>query len=223
MSPDFASFQHVLKVAMDLHGTIMTRDDLYVRPSSGTHAMAARLKAGTRALSAYLRRILILMALAMEADLVPGPRPDDRKRANKLKLRVKRPHLRIYPDHFHPRMDVLYKLQAKAKLVRAPFDYDAARPRVQIDLGPLFTQLDHLRALIQSPLAKAKSLAFSLARTRHGIMLPPPDKPRLLRQWGTEAPALFAAMGAGIVAKSRTRPPPLPPPRRGSRPSITRL
>ena len=64
-----AHFRDVLKAAMIVHSKIMARDGLAYRPEWGTKAIVARFKTGLLAMAAFLRSILILMALKMEPEL----------------------------------------------------------------------------------------------------------------------------------------------------------
>jgi hypothetical protein len=90
-----------LAQAVQLHAQVIGRGELLGRPEFVIKAVAARLRTGVRALEAFLRRILILMALEIEPDLVFVPRPENLARAKgRRKLRVKKPFLQVYdmPD-----------------------------------------------------------------------------------------------------------------------------
>jgi hypothetical protein len=65
-----------LAQAVQLHARVIGRSELLGRPEFVIKAVAARLRTGVRALEAFLRRVLILMALEMEPDLVFVPRPE---------------------------------------------------------------------------------------------------------------------------------------------------
>jgi hypothetical protein len=84
---------------------------------------------------------------------------------------------------------------------------------VPIDMTKLYAQLDFLAGIAANPIAKAKRLAFRLARTRPGIIMAPEGPKRFAGRWGTQVSASYDAMAASIITKSRNRPPPLPPPR----------
>jgi hypothetical protein len=207
MSFSLASFAIALSQALQLYARIVGRDGLMTRPGYVRKAVAARLAAGVRALEAYLRRILILMALEMEPDLEAVQRPENLARAKAGVVCARKTFLRIYPNE--GRSDFVHGH------ARAP------RPFVEVvSIGRWMTRLDHLHALAKDPVAKARRLAFTLARRRHGLLMAPPERPRLLRRWGSEVSAIHDAMAFQIMQKSRSRPPPLPPPRRG-KPMIT--
>jgi hypothetical protein len=78
-------------------------------------------------------------------------------------------------------------------------------------MAKLYAQLDYLSKLAANPMAKAKRLAFHLARTYQGIIMAPKRPDRIAGRWGTEVSASYDAMWASIMTQSRNRPPPLPP------------
>ena len=224
MTFNLAPHIYVLSEAQNLHDRVLARDGLMFRPEFGTKAIAARLRRGVRALAAFLRRILILMALEMEPTLVNIHHPENLARAKAKKYREPKFSFQIYPDIFHPTLPDFDAITAKtaatkeAKPVRPTFDRILP---VEVPLGQWLNQLNHLYIIAKDPLAKARRLAYSLARGRPGILLPPPDNPNILRRWGLAPSALFDAMGCQILDKSRTRPPPLPPRWRVCHPTIT--
>ena len=219
---DLTSHQFVLTQARYIYDRVLGRDGLMYRPDFGTKAIAGRLKTGIRALAAFLRRILILIALEMEPSLVHIDRPENLARSKGKKFRPPSPaRFIIYPDKFQPQLPAWFdpspwdQSHYKAPMVR--------EPHTTVPLSQLFSQLDHLRDIAKDPIAKARKLAFYLARSRHGIILPPPDNNVTMRRWGLEPSALYDAMGFRISYDSAIRPPPLPPRWRGSHPTITLL
>jgi hypothetical protein len=220
MSFSFAPFVFALSQAVQLHARVIGNSDLMGRPDFVSKAVAARLRAGVRALEAFLRRVLILMALDIEPDLVAKIQRENLARAKARKVRVKKPSLRIYPNADRPQA---YDFEQR---FGAPCTSDlpshaAALAPVTVPIGRWLAQLDYLHAVIKDPIAKARRLAFSLARQRHGLLMAPSQHSRVMRGQGTECTAIFSAMAFQIIQKSRTRPPPLPPPRRGPTPMIT--
>jgi hypothetical protein len=169
-------------------------------------------------LEAYLRRVLILMALEIEPDLKVVPRPENLARAKARVTRARKPIFQIYPT---PAQERCIGSGHELHLDRQPKDWVSPPPAVPI--GRWLNRLDHLHAIAKDPAAKARRLAFTLARRRHGLLMAPPERPRILRRWGREVSAIHDAMAVQIMTKSRTRPPPLPPPRIGAKPMITLL
>jgi hypothetical protein len=205
MNP-LASFAFLIATAQSLAAAVTTRDNLHLRPHLATKAVAARLVSGLIVLRAFVRRLIILMALEMEWNLV------DTRGA------MKRPHKR--------------KSLSRAALSLTAFDTPKASPWLNgdgpsfkikpktrdltpepVDMAKLYVQLDYLAKLAANPTPKAQRLAFHLARTYEGIIMPPRGPERIAGRWGTEVRASYDAMAGSIMTKSRTRPPPLPPPR----------
>ncbi|MEO0983092.1 MAG: hypothetical protein AAFX03_10620, partial [Pseudomonadota bacterium] len=58
-----------------LWSNVLTRDDAHLAPKVITKAAAKRLRRGIRALEAFVRRVLILLALELE----PGLKPSDKE------------------------------------------------------------------------------------------------------------------------------------------------
>ncbi|MFN8734840.1 MAG: hypothetical protein ACK5Z6_01125 [Hyphomonadaceae bacterium] len=185
-------------------------------------AVAARLRKGVRALEAFLRRILILMALELEPDLVAKLQFENLARAKGRKVRAIKAFLRIFPTPggVHT-FDFKHRLGAPRVSETPP--HAAALPPVKVPIGRWLRQLDYLQTIINDPVAKAKRLAFSLARRHHGLLMAPDQHRRVMRGCGTEPSTIFDAMAFQIMQKSRSRPPPLPPPRRWPKPMITLL
>jgi hypothetical protein len=203
---NLASFAFLIATAECLADAVNVRDNLYLRPSLACKAVAARLRSGLIVLRAFVRRLIILMALEMEWGLVD-------KRGE-----MKRPHGR--------------KATSRAALTLTAFDGRKASPwesgygpsfKVKpktidftpqpVDMTKLYAQLDYLSKIAANPMAKAKRLAFRLARTYQGIIMAPRGPERIAGRWGTEVSASYDAMACSIMTVSRTRPPPLPPPR----------
>ena len=219
-----ASFAVALLQALGIYAKVMARDGLIQRPAFASKAVLSRLRTGVRALEAFLRRVLILMALDMEHDLVAIDRPENLARAKTLPPRVHKPVFVIYPASYDAApTDFGDRFSGKNTRADAPICHRDAitSPPPVVPIGHWLDRLYHLHAIANDPIAKARRLAFSLARSRHGILMPPPEHPRRLRRWGTEPSAIYDAMGFQIMQKSRSRPPPLPPPRRGPKPTIT--
>lgn len=220
MSFSLAPFAFALLQALELYTRVMARDGLTLRPRFASKAISARLRVGVAALEAYLRRVLILMALEIEHELVAVVWPENLARAKAKLPRVKAFSLRIYPTDTNagpPHFEPVYSYENATSVD----NHDATRPSIVVPIGHWLDRLDYLYALAKAPTAKARRLAFSLARSHHGILMAPYVPPRRLHHWGREVSALSDAMAFQIMTKSRLRPPPLPPPRRGPKPMIT--
>ncbi|MEN9856803.1 MAG: hypothetical protein RLZZ157_1929 [Pseudomonadota bacterium] len=206
MNP-LASFAMLIATAQSLAAAVSTRDNLHLRPPVARRAVAARLVSGMRLLRAFLRRLVILIALDLEWGLI------DTRGA------MTRPHGRVAKS-------------ASAKLSLQCLDADKVSlwlkgngpnfksaikqmpvTPISVDMAKLYAELDFLAGIAANPIAKAKRLAFHLARTRQGIIMAPAGPWRIAGRWGTQVSAAFDAMAGSIMTVSRSRPPPLPPPR----------
>ncbi len=209
MNP-LASFTFLIATAQSLMDGVVTRDDLHFRPLLARKAAAARLAGGLRLLRAFLRRLIILIALELEWSLVDTrgemQRPHRRKSKSSAGFSLQgldadkpSPWVNADGPHFKPAL--------KADHTQA---HDTP---VNIDMAKLYAQIDFLAGIAADPIARATRLAFYLARTYQGIIMAPEGPPRIAGRWGTQVSASYSAMAASIITQSRNRPPPLPPPR----------
>jgi hypothetical protein len=190
------------------------------RPRFVKPGVARKLKAGIKLIEAYLRRVLILMALALESTLVNKQKPEKRPHGRKCFERP--PRLLTFPNddmNRHLRAE-LYR-QRQKKQVRN--QYRDKLPARQVFAVLLYKRLDMLTAIAADPMKRATRLAFQLARSHEGRIFPPNQNLRVAgpvkKLWGLEPSATFDGMGVEIITKSRSRPPPLPP-RRSLGPTI---
>jgi hypothetical protein len=216
MNP-LASFTFLINTAQSLVAAVITRDDLHFRPAWARQAVAVRLAGGLRLLRAFLRRLIILIALELEWGLVDTrgamKRPHGRQSKSSagfslggLDTNKVSPWLNADGPNFKP------------VLMSEHRHYGP----VDIDMAQLYAQLDFLSKIAADPLAKAKRLAFHLARTHQWIIIAPEGPKRIAGRWGTQVSASYNAMAGSIIMQSRNRPPPLPPPRKHW-PTITAL
>jgi hypothetical protein len=216
MHPVLISCRFLLATLQALLDQVRSRDNVYLdRPAFGARGMARRLAAGLRLVEAYLRRVLLVMALELEPTLVdvrgPMRRPHGRKKTG-----VAAPHFCILPKDLPPSDATLLAFEQREEmLIRGK-----GVPPQPVALGRLYQRLDQLTAIVTDPLARAQRLAFYLARTKEGPILAPDPTLRPPGSWGTEARASFVALEHEIVTRSRNRPPPLRPLRR-CWPSVT--
>jgi hypothetical protein len=204
MNP-LTSFAILIATAQSLASAVNVRDQLHLRPATACKAVAARLRSGMIVLRAFLRRLVILIALDMEWSLVdtrgPMKRPHKRKSASRAALSLGG----LDAPKASPWLNgsIQFKTGNTQKLI-TPAD---------VDMATLYAQLEYLAKIAADPTAKAKRMAFHFARTYEGPMLAPQGPKRIAGYWGTEVRALYDAIGAAILTESRSRPPPLPPPR----------
>jgi hypothetical protein len=209
MNP-LASFTFLIATAQSLMDGVVTRDDLHFRPPLARKAVAARLAGGLRLLRAFLRRLIILIALELEWGLVDtrGEMQRPHKRTSKSSAGFSLQGLDA--DKLSPWLNAdgpNFKAMVKNG------HQQAYNTPVDIDMAKLYAQLDFLAGIAANPMTKAKRLAFHLARAQHGIIMAPKGPPRIAGRWGTQIRASYDAIAASIITQSRNRPPPLPPPR----------
>jgi hypothetical protein len=210
MNP-LASFAFLIATVQSLVAAVITRDDLHFRPAWARQAVAVRLASGLRLLRAFLRRLIILIALELEWGLVDVrgamKRPHGRKSKSSsagfsiagLDTQGASPWLNADGPDFKP-------------VVKNDYSQGYNTP-VNIDMAKLYAQLDYLARIAADPAAKAKRLAFHLARNYEGIIMAPEGPRRIAGRWGTQVSASYTAIAGAIMIQSRNRPPPLPPPR----------
>jgi hypothetical protein len=209
MNP-LSTFAFLIATAKSLAIAVNARDSVYLRPALARKAVAVRLASGLRVLRAFLRRLIILIALDMEWTLVDTrgemKRPHGRKSAASLSSKFSLKGLDTdKPSPWLNNEPTLRKPETGAT--------QAFNPPVQVDMTKLYAQLDFLSKIAANPAAKAKRLAFHLARNYQGIIIAPQGPKRFAGRWGTQVSASFDAMAGAIITQSRMRPPPLAPPR----------
>ena len=196
---DFAQRQGDLLLAK-----VTSRDNVHLSPVTFSKAAATRLKTGLRALQAYVRRLILLLALSLEPELDPNTRAQMPRQRNPDVS--SNPQVRIFtgeqdcPDF--------------AGLGRDPWaDHNPAKSHrgAPVLAAPLLARLSALKALLEAPTARAKRLAFHLARHRPGWLMPPGREAHVPRRFGTELSALYEGLAQAIISASKIRPPPLGP------------
>ncbi|MDJ0921293.1 MAG: hypothetical protein QNI84_09205 [Henriciella sp.] len=181
---------------------IVSRDDLQLAPVQISKAAATRLRQGLRALEAYVRRVLFCLALALEPGLKPDNCPrNPRERAPNFD---RKPGFKLFTgEQDCPDFTDFHDPWADPK-PRPPHGQPVLA-------APLLGRLNALKTLLKNPAARAKRLAFHLARYRPGWLFAPGRTGDVPHRWGPELSATFTAMGHQIVAASKARPPPIGP------------
>jgi hypothetical protein len=206
MNP-LASFTMLIATAKLLADAVWVRDNLHLRPPVATKAVAARLVTGLILLRAYVRRLIILTALKLEWNLVDKRGPMKRPHGRKSKAICAKLSLTCMdPDKPSPWLN---SDGPQFKPINKP-NFDQPVP---VNMAGFYAQLDFLARIAANPLAKAQRLAFHLARRYEGIIVAPLGPKRIAGRWGTQVSAFYTVLGHSILEQSRTRPPPLPPPR----------
>lgn len=218
MHPVLASCHLLLRIARELIDMVWVRDGLHLRPGQARQSVARRLRQGMRLVEAYLRRMLLILALELEPTLADRPRRP-----------LGRPHGRRCPGPLH-RLEVCELRYspftgAVAGLLERARDARRDRPRhppQPVPLGRLYQRMEFLAGIAADPLKRATRLAWHLARSHEGPILAPDHTLRVPGRWGTEVSMTFNLMGHEVLALSKQRPP-MREARRWHGPSITWL
>ena len=218
MHPALKHFTSFLDALTDLVDGVRGSLDIN-RPRFAPPGVGKKLKAGIRLIEVYLRRVLLVLALKLEPELVANTR--ELVRSKKRVCLDPQPVFRVMLDQYldrHTRAELIERAQRKRRERR----YREKLPPRPVFMVGLYRRLDRLAAIAANPLKRAKALAYRIARSREGyIMMPdrtfrPPGCVRKL--WRTETDMTFNALGFDIATSSKQRPPPLPPrPRPGPR------
>ena len=174
---------------------VVSRDDLQLAPATLRAAAARRVRQGLQALEAFLRRVLVLLALQLEPGLTPDNRPRHRRMVRPRPRRAGRFRVFIGEAAWPGFSEALsHRRRARSQPVQA---------------APLLQRLADLQALLAAPQARARRLAWTLARRRPGWLLAPGRDDAMPRRFGTEISMLYDSLAVAILKASQARPPPL--------------
>ena len=207
MTPPDDSFSFLIETAQIIVAKVNSRDNVYLRPEMARKAVAERLAGGLRLLRAFLRRLIILMAVELEWTLVDKRGP------------MKRPHGRKPKP-----LSAAFSIRGLDPPKPSPWlnsDGPKFKPIVRtgrgvpadVDMSHLYAQLSFLARVAANPMAKAQRLAFHLARSYEGPIIAPQGPKRIPGRWGTQVSVCYDGMYDSIINQTKNRPPPLPPPR----------
>jgi hypothetical protein len=202
-----ASFKTLIHYGLQLAAKVIARDNLNLGPSAISLAAAARLRRGLHALHAYVRRVLILLALEIEHDMTPD-NSEHPRRMGPREAGIKTTSIPLFPCHA-PRNDFFFDTHISPR----------KQSPTSINPAPLIDRWRALKDLLENPDKRARRLAIHMARKHEGMILPPDLYGAAIRNRdGTELSSLYACMAHDIQTQSRARPPPLgprprPPPR----------
>ena len=173
---DFIS--HALRYISNAVTDILGRTELNVRPTGLSQRLARRTRAQLKALEQMLRRVIMLIAIAMSEKITPTPLARPRIRmldAIRLKPlctpkapRPPRPRQHMLPAPRCTMGDVDFSTLPKGK------------PRKPINLRKLITRIQTLQAVLENPEPMARRLATHYARLRRlytKLPTPPPEIP----------------------------------------------
>lgn len=188
---------------------VIAKDTLHLRPETVRPGAAERIRRGIRRIEAYLKRLILLMALRMEHALAP-----DTERPRYLRPRANAPKTLGLPV-FSPIFD-------HNQTLGFSWTWHTVKPwhlrGAPVPAFDLLARLEVLRDILENPTGRAKRLAWHLARRRHGWLQAPARHITLPGSLGTEIAAIYDAMAAIVRRASLMRPAPRgpaprPPPR----------
>jgi hypothetical protein len=200
MSQNSGPFETLQRYGSLLVAKVLSRDNLHLGPRYISPAIAGRLRSGLRALEAYARRLILFIALALEHELTPSTREYGVYQRQKRRV-PKSPSFPVFVGERVPP-----EINFGEGIRRSPERFGRG---AEIIAAPLLQRLFDLKALIAAPEARARQIAFQLARRRPGPLLAPHNgrgrslvPPRL----GTEISSLYDSMAHSIHMTSRKRP-----------------
>ncbi|MEM1391236.1 MAG: hypothetical protein AAGG45_09165 [Pseudomonadota bacterium] len=194
---------------------VIAKDNLHLSPARISKAAARRVRQGIKAIEAYLRRVLLLLALQIEPELAGANRARAIYGRKGSRKSAQRPVLSLRACQ---NRGIDFALSHRLERLRADRGGINSFSPTQMAARPYLERMAALRALMNDPYKRARRLAWTLARRRPGFLLAPGRADAVRNRYGTEFSALYTAMAAGILTRSRARPPPLgpmprPPPR----------
>jgi hypothetical protein len=183
---------------------VVGRTGVHLSPVVLRQRIAAKARAHLKSLEAFMRRLLLLMALRIEHEITPDM-SEATARSNAPKM---------------ARQNASFSLFESQRASAPPpdfsnFAYGFSRP---ILAAPIIARIKNLQAILEAPNAYARRMAFRLARQREDQHTVLPGIGQSLRALGTEISALFNALAepvfnACLARPARVGPRPRPPPR----------
>ena len=193
MTHDTDFISHALRCISNAVADILGRTELNVRPAGLSQRLARRTRAQLKALEQMLRRVTMLIAIAMSEHIEPTPLARPRVR---LLDAIRLAPLRTAKARKSPRQ--------RQHILPAPHctmgDVDFSslpkgKPRKPVNFRKLIKRIKALQAVLENPEPMARRLATHYARLRRlhtKLPTPPPEIP--LRRAGTELALVAGAL-----------------------------
>ena len=169
---------HALRCISNAVSDILGRTELHVRPAGLSQRLARRTRAQLKALEQMLRRVIMLIAIAMSEHIKPTPLARPRIRLlDAIRLAPLRSSKAPRPPRPRPPMlpvprctmgDVDFSTLPKGK------------PRKPVNLRKMIKRIQTLQAVLENPEPMARRLAIHYARLRRlriKLPTPPPEIP----------------------------------------------
>ncbi len=176
----------------------------HLLPASLSRHIAAKARAQLKGLEAFIRRLLLWMALALEHDITP-----DMREAAPRQNAADKKHAAHTFALFEPQ-------SARADLPE--FSHFSRPPARPLPAAPILARIKSLQSILEAPDAYARRMAFLLARQREDQYVVLPGIGLSVRTQSAQLAALFQALGEPVFNACLARPPrvgprPRPPPR----------
>ena len=178
MKPETDFISHALRCIGNAVSDILGRTELHVRPTGLSQRLARRTRAQLKALEQMLRRVIMLIAIAMSEKITPTPLARPRIRLlDSIRLVPLRAAQAPMPSR--PRDPML----PAPRCTMGDVDFSAlpiGKPRKPVNLRKLIKRIQTLQAVLENPEPMARRLAIHYARLRRlhtKLPAPPPEIP----------------------------------------------
>ena len=184
---------HALRCISNAVTDILGRTELNVRPNDLSQRLARRTRAQIKALEQMLRRVIMLIAIAMSEKIEPTPLAQPRIRLlDAIRLAPLRTPKAPRPSRTRdPILPAPRCTMGDVDFVSLPKD----KPRKPVNLRKLIKRIQTLQAVLENPEPMARRLAIHYARLRRlhtKLPTPPPEIP--LRRANAELSLVAGAL-----------------------------
>ena len=176
MKPETPFISHALRCISNAVSDILGRTELNVRPKGLSQRLARRTRAQLKALEQMLRRVIMLIAIAMSEHIAPTPlaRPRIRMLDSIRLAPLRASKARKLPRPRPPMLPAPRCTMGDVDLSALP----KGKPREPVNLRKLIKRIQTLQAVLENPEPMARRLATHYARLRRlhtKLPTPPPE------------------------------------------------
>ena len=169
---------HALRCIGSAVSDILGRTELHIRPTGLSQRLARRTRAKLKALEQLLRRVIMLIAIAMSENITPAPLARPRIRSlDTIRLApVRTPKAPRPPRPRDPMLPAPRCTMGDVDFSALPKD----KPRKHVNIRKLIKRIQTLQAVLENPEPMARRLAIHYARLRRlhtKLPTPPPEIP----------------------------------------------
>ena len=193
MKPETPFISHALRCISEAVVDILGKTELHVRPTGLSQRLARRTRAQLKALEQMLRRVIMLIAIAMSEHIKPTPLARPRIRLlDSIRLTpLRAPKAPRPPPQGQPMLPAPRCTTGDVDFLSLP----KGKSRKPVNLRKLIKRIQTLQAVLENPEPMARRLATHYARLRRlHTKLPtlPPDIP--LRRANAELSLVAGAL-----------------------------